>query len=109
MTLEDLVGKRARITVNEGSRPLVIDMEFAGRISRLAPESGTHARFGASVEVDQPPIPEFKGFTMFVSPRYVGKALDDSDEREIVIVNIALRGPSGKLLARGIGSLEVAP
>ena len=102
-------GQMARVTVSEGAAPLVGGMEFEGLVVRLAPEIGEYRHVGVVIEIRESSTGEFKGHTIFATPRYEEMPLDRPDEEGVVIVNMALRDPTSALVARGIASLEILP
>ena len=104
---DGLIGRRARLTVSEGSGPLVPGMEFTGFVVRQAPDSGEYRNVGVVIEITGSSSEEFNGHTVFATPRYQEMPLDKPDDEGIVIVNMALRNEVSTLLARGIASLEV--
>ena len=95
--------------MSEGANPLVSGMEFTGFVVRPAPESGEYRHVGVVIEITGSSSDRFKGYTIFVTPRYAEMPLERPNEEGIVIVNMAPRDPVSALVARGIASLEIFP
>ena len=93
--------------MSEGAAPLVPGMEFLGFVVRPAPDGGEYRHVGVVIEITESSADEFKGYTIFATPRYKEMPLDRPDEEGIVIVNMVLRNAVSRIVARGIASLEI--